>query len=487
MVPEIKFTSINQVYPVITDGKYQVASILLVCLSMIPVSIQQYVMIFVALPPSWKYLNATKIMFSRNEDYDNKCSNNRSQWEWIEEKSFSIITEFNLHCDQESLIHTTTMLYFGMAVFGANLIGSCSDRYGRKKTMVAAGFINIMCTVICALSVNVAMFMVFKILIGLFSPGLLMVIVSYCVEVVSEKKRTSASMVVWIFYTTGALIVALTSYLVNNWRILLLCSSVPYLAIVALLCFLPESIAWEFNKNKDKIILKKIRNIYKVNHGGKKLAGNIVIDIPTKCHKEERIQLMLLWKPYSMAVKTMFLGFSWIFLAASYMGMSYAAENVTGNIYRDFVILTGVDIPACFIAIFLSKRFGHKLTVITSVIAAGICLVVVGILPGESQITIYTYSRLFFGVLGKLLAAIGTDCIFSWTTETYPTFLRSTASGFFLSCSYIGTMITPWVAVWLNRYHPSIPFYTMGGLLLASAAMLIKIDETSEKPLAESL
>jgi len=280
---------------------------------------------------------------------------------------------------------------------------------------------------------------------------------------------------------------ALSSYYLQNWSALLLYSSAPYFLVIVLLWFLPESIAWEFGNIKNEKLQKKILRIYKVNNGGKNYKNGIQILVPAQTN-EDKSKFMLLWKPLAMAVQTLCLALAWVLFSVSYIGMSYAATNLTGNIHRDFALLNGSEMVACFVAIFFSKRYGRKLTIITSMVLAGLCLVVVASLPTSStENNSYKYSRLVFGVCGKLLTTVVADTIYSWTAETYPTFLRSSASGFHQSCSTFGHMIAPWVGIWLNRYHSSIPYFSMAALLLIAACLLIKIEETSGKKLPEKI
>ena len=40
----------------------------------------------------------------------------------------------------------------------------------------------------------------------------------------------------------------------------------------------------------------------------------------------------------------------------SFLGISLAAENLTGNLYRDFIIVTFGEVVSCFAAIYFAKR-----------------------------------------------------------------------------------------------------------------------------------
>ena len=119
--------------------------------------------------------------------------------------------------------------YFFIRYFYSNF------RFGRKVAIVAGLLLTIAVGCACAFAVNFAMFMVFRAMSGLFAPALYATIVVYAAETVSEKKRTAGSLVVWVAYFIGNLLLALTSYLIQDWRKLMLYTSIPYIVIAVML------------------------------------------------------------------------------------------------------------------------------------------------------------------------------------------------------------------------------------------------------------
>ena len=48
-------------------------------------------------------------------------------------------------------------------------------------------------------------------------------------------------------------------------------------------------------------------------------------------------------------------------------------------------------------------------------------------------------------------------------------------------------MAAPWIALSLNRFHHSVPFFVMGGISIVSSILLLNVDETNGKGLTEIL
>ena len=44
-------------------------------------------------------------------------------------------------------------------------------------------------------------------------------------------------------------------------------------------------------------------------------------------------------------------------------------------------------------------------------------------------------------------------------------------------------MAAPWIALSLNRFHHSVPFFVMGGISIVSSILLLNVDETNGKGL----
>ena len=79
------------------------------------------------------------------------------------------------------------------------------------------------------------MFMALKGLTGLFGSPSYSCMTTYTAEIVSEKKRTIGTMIIWAVYPVGNLLLSLTSYFTQNWKQTLFYSTMPYMFIVVIL------------------------------------------------------------------------------------------------------------------------------------------------------------------------------------------------------------------------------------------------------------
>jgi len=312
-----------------------------------------------------------------------------------------------------------------------------------------------------------------------------MTMVVYASECVSENNRAFGSIIIWLFYSLGAILLALKSMVLEDWRRLMVYSSLPYLVIVPVIWFLPESIAWLFEKRDEKKIREALKIMLTINRVKEK--RHFTFNPSYKNSSNDEVSLMLIFKPLKICMKTLSLASGWVVTAMCFLGVSLAAQNLTGNLHRDFMLINGSEIIACFMAIYLSSRIGRKKPCMVCLMLCGICLIVVGLLPNQENQNIYIYLRLTLGIIGKLLAAIVYAILYSWTAELHPTFLRSCASGFHQTAGSIGMMVAPWTALWLHHYHIGLPFFAMGSLAIIAGCMLVNINETKGMKLSEDL
>ena len=74
-----------------------------------------------------------------------RCDIPRSEWAYTEDKLFSVVTQFDLSCDELWIVSLITFVYFVGWAVGALVVGHVSDRYGRK-TPILPGVILVMVT-----------------------------------------------------------------------------------------------------------------------------------------------------------------------------------------------------------------------------------------------------------------------------------------------------------------------------------------------------
>ena len=124
-----------------------------------------------------------------------------------------------------------SMLFIGWSI-GGIIVAYISDRIGRKRTIYICTMITLVSAIMSAVVGNVLVYIIFRFIIGFALGGGPVTICVLAAEIVGSKHRALSCTAMWIYYTFALTILALTAYLVRNWRILELINSVPFLLLV---------------------------------------------------------------------------------------------------------------------------------------------------------------------------------------------------------------------------------------------------------------
>ncbi|XP_057291589.1 organic cation transporter-like protein isoform X2 [Hydractinia symbiolongicarpus] len=485
------FTDVDSIIVSIGEyGKSQIILTAMFCLIMIPPVYQTLSMAFVAYNPSWRCSELGKVTgqctkdgtFSSGEDgYQARCEMNRSAWEFTKSKKFSIVTEFDLVCEKKELaVAANSAMYLGWAV-GAIVLGWVSDRYGRKIVLFPSYFVVILASFAAGYSPNFGLFFFLRGMIGFFLGGVILTLFIVCAELVGPKQRALASTLVWFAFTTSLCMLGLQAYLLPDWRLLLKVTSMPYVILILLWKFIPESVRWLHVKGRNDEAEKILRKVAKVNKNAYPASKLCEIS-----QEKSSGSFRNLFSTKKITMLTLSMCFIWFVNGMVYYGISLASDDLGGNMYRDFVLTSLVEIPGNILVIVLSNRYGRKKATTGSMFITAFSLLVVAIIPGRTENHAYNWSRVSFGMLGKLFITTAFDSVYILAAELYPTVVRSQAMALLSVVSRVGAASAPWVAQGLRVLHFTVPFYFMGVLTLVAALMCLTLTETKGKPTAET-
>ena len=194
-----------------------------------------------------------------------------------------------------------------------------------------------------------------------------------------------------------------------------------------------------------------------------------------------------LFRPRAMLISTLVQNVVWFINGMVYYGISLASDDLGGDMYRDFILTSLVEIPANILLIWLCNQFGRKKSVMWSMLVTACALIGIAFIPSGTTNPIYQWSRITLGMIGKLFSTSALNSLYILSAELYPTVVRLQAMGMLSIVSRLGAMTSPWVAKGLRSIHSAVPFLTMGGLSFAAALLCIPLKETKGQPTAETL
>lgn len=172
--------------------------------------------------------------------------------------------------------------------------------------------------------------------------------------------------------------------------------------------------------------------------------------------------------------------FSWLAFSMGYFGLVYNTPTYDWNVYLVFVFPTFVTIPFAVIQPFFENKYGRKLILTSSLMAAGLSLLCTLCVPRGIPVIILSW-------IGTISCAAAFGVGSTFTKELFPTMIRTTALGTASAGARFGPLASPFIAM-LDTTSPVLPLAIYGIIvLLAGINSFWLWPETNNRKLPETL
>lgn len=321
---------------------------------------------------------------------------------------------------------------------GAMIIGSLSDKWGRKPMMIFVAILFMVSALGCAVANSAWVFIFFRVLSGIGVGSISVLAPTYIAEVAPANKRGTLVTFNQFAIVTGILLAYVFNYILINqdeaWRYMM---GVPVifggLFFVSLLLSFPESPRWFAKKEKTEKAKKVLVKIGGDAYAQTELSGMRVL---YDKDNEKSLKFSNLFK--GKLAKVVFLG-SMLAFFAQITGIN-AVLNFAPTIFSQTgvaedqamvqsIYIGLVNVLATFIALWLVDRKGRKVLLIWG--TAGMTL--------SLSYLVYSFINTNLGNLGILISLLGYIAFYAaslaplmWvvTSEIYPNYARGLAMSF---------------------------------------------------------
>ncbi|XP_054426621.1 organic anion transporter 3 [Pteronotus mesoamericanus] len=396
----------------------------------------------------------------------------------------SIVTEWDLVCGSHKLKEMAQSMFMAGTLIGGILLGSLSDRFGRKPILSCSYLLLAASGASAAISPNLPIYMALRFLCGFSTAGVILSTVILVVEWTPSRVRAITSVGVGYFYTFGQFILPGLAYIILQWRWLQLTVSVPYFAFFLLSWWIPESIRWMVLSGKSLKALKVLRWVAAIN-GKEEEAEKISLE-ELKINLQKEVSLTKystrdLFRRPILRHMTFSLSLAWFSTGFSYYSLALNVEDFGVNLYLLQLIFGGIDVPAKFLTILSMNYLGRRTTEVTVLILAGGAILALTFVPSDLQTL-----RTVLAVFGKGCLSSSFSCLYLYTSELYPTVIRQTGMGVSNLMTRMGSMMAPLVRI-TAEWHPVVPNVIFGTIALLGGSVSLFLPETLNQPLPETL
>jgi len=472
-------------------GRYQYMRGFLLCMLNIPMTYQILIMYFTGHNPNWRCVNGTnsacnftkEISPAHVDQFHARCNMPRKSWEYVTPRKFSFITEFDLVCDRNPLAaFANSAMYMGWGI-GCIPLGIAADYIGRRPVLFLGYTVVLSSLLASAFVTAVWQFILLRAVTGFFLTGYSVSAFVLVSEIVGAKFRSLTGNVYFVFGTCALLILTLQAYYIQEWRKLSVICSAPYLGCIMLFWLIDESPRWLSSHGylvRSTKVMKKIAAINRRPYPSQQI-------VESSDSRRSRGNFTDLFCPAKQLMKTIPLSIGWMIVAMTFYGISLAAGDLSGNMYRDFALVSLIEFPAMPLTVLLLEKLGRRKASVACMVAAGIFCCSVPMFPEKSSNKIYATLRVVAGMAGKLCNVIAFGAYYVWTGELYPTSIRTQGLSFASLSARVGATPAPFLTESLKLINPSLPFVLMGVLSILSGLLTLTLPETVGKPTLESI
>ncbi|XP_055499255.1 solute carrier family 22 member 4-like isoform X2 [Leucoraja erinacea] len=322
-------------------------------------------------------------------------------WDYSQDQYTStIISEWDLVCDDTWKEPFATSLYFFGMMIGSGGSGIISDRFGRKIVLFGTMAVQILFNLLLTLSPSWEIFCLINFCRGIGEMSNYVTAFVLGSEILQKSIRVAFSTFgIGCLYAVGYMMLSFVAYFVRGWRMLILTLSLISLLYIPLWWFIPESPRWLLSKGRVKEAESIIRLMAKKNGITPPAALFTDDELEHMQNKQAKsVPVIQLIKSRNILVITVISMLIWMIVAIGYFGLSLNVPKLHGNDYLNCFLFGAIEIPGYIASWLILQKCPRRLSHVGILALSGGVLLIMNLIPSS----IYQ-ENLPFIVMGVLM------------------------------------------------------------------------------------
>ncbi|VVC43030.1 Hypothetical protein CINCED_3A022033 [Cinara cedri] len=388
----------------------------------------------------------------------------------------TITSEWNLVCDRKDLKNFAEMMFLMGVAFGGFFSGLVSDRFGRKKTLMASLIMQLALGILVAICPWFEMYLVLRFILGFVCVSIVFSGFVLCMELVGGKWLTIAGVLYLLPVPMSYIIISGIAYICRGWRLLQWCVTLPAVFFLVLHWFIPESPRWLLAMGKVDEAMEVLQKASKVNKHP--LPANMDKILNQSISKFEingkpKVRVSDLFRTKNIRKISLVLYILWFSLYLVYYGLVLNLSNIGGNIFINTILSGVVEIPSILISVVILLKMGRRMPLCVTMVAGGIACLLTTILPPDTE----EWVSLSLVMAGKFSVSSSNVIMPLYTAELFPTVIRNLGVGTSNIPAGIALIMVPYL--WnLSPVSNVLPLMVLGTVSVIGGLSVLMLPET---------
>lgn len=399
--------------------------------------------------------------------------------------SRTIVQQFDLVCDKAEYKNYAQSVFFAGLLLGVFCMGYSADRFGRKPTIITATLVMVAIGTILPFMPNIEGFLVLRFIHGFTKMGVFTIIFIWSVEQVGDDYKTYIGIGLEFPWVAAWLMLALLGYLIPDWQYLSWITSIPGFVCIGLFWIIPESPKWQLSVGKLDKAEMTIRQAAEMNGRVLPETWKLQPVIEDQDKEAKKGNLFDLFKHKNLAIKTLILYFNWFTNSFVYYGLTLNTGKIAGSVHLNFFLNGLMEIPAYIICMIVLKTVGRKLPYCVMLGIGGLALLCTIAIPKD-----YFYNNwpiVVLAMIGKLCITGTFAVMYVWSSEIYPTVVRSVGVGSSSVWARLGGIVAPYVGDLGAIVGSTFPIAVYGITSLVAASLALLLPETKTRKMPDTI